>query len=81
MISPPRLVADWISGTVEENTPNAPIYGFMILVGAGAGCYIVAGFAIMQSLVPAGDTANAVGAMTICESSVFVRMWYANADR
>ncbi|KAK7228106.1 hypothetical protein V2G26_000276 [Clonostachys chloroleuca] len=61
------LVGSALMCTVEENTPNAPIYGFMILVGAGAGCYIVAGFAIMQSLVPAGDTANAVGAMTISQ--------------
>ncbi|VUC26381.1 unnamed protein product [Clonostachys rosea] len=61
------LVGSTLMCTVEENTPNGPIYGFMILVGAGAGCYIVAGFAIVQSLVPAGDTANAVGAMTISQ--------------
>ncbi|CAG9953673.1 unnamed protein product, partial [Clonostachys rosea f. rosea IK726] len=61
------LVGSALMCTVGENTPNAPIYGFMILVGAGAGCYIVAGFAIVQSLVPAGDTANAVGAMTISQ--------------
>jgi hypothetical protein len=73
MFSPSRLVADWILGPVGENTSNAPIYGFMILVGAGAGCYIVAGFAIVQSLVPGGDTANAVGAMTICECARLVR--------
>ncbi|CAH0051260.1 unnamed protein product, partial [Clonostachys solani] len=61
------LVGSALMCTVEENTPNGPIYGFMILVGAGAGSYIVAGFAIVQSLVPAGDTANAVGAMTISQ--------------
>lgn len=37
-------------------------------MGAGAGCYIVAGFTIVQSLVPAHDIANAVGAMTIGKS-------------
>ncbi|CAH0023308.1 unnamed protein product [Clonostachys rhizophaga] len=61
------LVGSALMCTVGGNSPNAPIYGFMILVGAGAGCYIVAGFAIVQSLVPAGDTANAVGAMTISQ--------------
>ncbi|KAK2612305.1 Efflux pump dep3 [Conoideocrella luteorostrata] len=53
--------------TIDENTSNAKIYGYNILVGAGTGCYIVAGFAIVQWLVPAGDTANAVGAMTISQ--------------
>lgn len=52
--------------TVDDNTSNANIYGYNILVGSGAGCYIVAGFAIVQSLVPVHDIANAVGAMTIC---------------
>ncbi|KAH0439680.1 putative MFS transporter [Colletotrichum camelliae] len=53
--------------TVDDSTANANIYGYSILVGAGAGFYIVAGFAIMQSLVPAYDIANAVGAMTISQ--------------
>jgi hypothetical protein len=52
--------------TVDENTSNANIYGYNILVGTGAGCYVVAGFSIVQSLVPIHDIANAVGAMTIC---------------
>jgi hypothetical protein len=55
--------------TIDESTSNGKVYGYNILVGAGAGCYIVAGFAIVQSLVPTHDMANAVGSMTICESS------------
>lgn len=51
--------------TVNEATKNANIYGYNILIGVGAGCYIVTGFTVVQSLVPAGDTANAVAAMTI----------------
>ncbi|GKT41336.1 efflux pump DEP3 [Colletotrichum spaethianum] len=53
--------------TVNDTTSNAKIYGYNILVGTGAGCYIVAGFAIAQSLVPVHDIANAVGAMTISQ--------------
>lgn len=53
--------------TVKPDTANANVYGYMILVGTGAGCYIVAGFSIVQSLVPATDIANAVGAMAIGE--------------
>ncbi|GAB1316095.1 Major facilitator superfamily (MFS) profile domain-containing protein [Madurella fahalii] len=53
--------------TIGQDTPNANIYGYTILIGAGAGCYIVAGFPIAQSLVSATDIANAVGAMTIAQ--------------
>lgn len=53
--------------TVNVGTANGKVYGYTILVGAGAGCYIVAGFGIVQSLVPAKDIANAVGAMAICK--------------
>ncbi|CAN9226040.1 unnamed protein product [Alternaria alternata] len=53
--------------TVDENTSNANIYGYNILVGTGTGCYIVAGFAIVQSLVPAHDIANAISAMAIAQ--------------
>ena len=51
--------------TVSETTSNEKIYGYSILIGAGAGCYVVIGFTVVQSLVPARDIANAVAAMTI----------------
>ena len=54
--------------TVNPDTSTSNIYGYTILVGAGSGCYLVAGFAIVQSLVPIKDIANAVGAMTICKT-------------
>ena len=56
--------------TVNTNTPTSNLYGYTILVGAGSGCYLVAGFAIVQSLVPIKDIANAVGAMTICNTTL-----------
>ncbi|KAH6873340.1 major facilitator superfamily-domain-containing protein [Alternaria rosae] len=61
------LIGTALMYTVNEKTSNANIYGYSILVGAGNGCYIVAGFAIVQSLVPAHGIANAVGAMTISQ--------------
>ena len=51
--------------SVDVNTSTSNIYGYTVLVGAGSGCYLVAGFAIVQSLVPVTDIANAVGAMSI----------------
>ncbi|KAH7390153.1 MFS transporter [Cadophora sp. MPI-SDFR-AT-0126] len=53
--------------TINETTPNASIYGYTILVGTGAGAYIVCGFAIHQSLVSASEISNAVSAMTIAQ--------------
>ncbi|KAI0403610.1 major facilitator superfamily-domain-containing protein [Xylaria palmicola] len=61
------LVGSALMYTVHENTPNANVYGYTILVGAGAGSYIVAGFGIVQSLVSPEEIANAVGAMTISQ--------------
>ena len=56
-----------IADTVDESTANANVYGYNILIGVGTGSYIVAGFAIVQSLVPAYEISNAVSAMTICK--------------
>lgn len=51
--------------TVNERTENARLYGFMILIGAGAGCYVVAGFPIAQARVPMKEVSDAVGAIAI----------------
>ncbi|KAL5356460.1 major facilitator superfamily domain-containing protein [Aspergillus floccosus] len=53
--------------TADINTSNAKIYGYCILVGAGSGCYVVAGFPVVQSLVELKDIPNAVGAMAVCQ--------------
>ncbi|KAG9499643.1 Efflux pump dep3 [Fusarium musae] len=54
------LIGSALMYTIDDTTSNGKVYGYNILVGAGAGCYIVAGFAIMQSLVPTHEIANAV---------------------
>ncbi|KAJ3546442.1 hypothetical protein NM208_g1997 [Fusarium decemcellulare] len=61
------LVGTALMYTIDENTPNANIYGYNILIGVGAGCYIVIGFTVVQSLVPPRDIANAVAVMTIAQ--------------
>ncbi|RYC62530.1 hypothetical protein CHU98_g3697 [Xylaria longipes] len=61
------LIGSALMYTVHETTPNANIYGYTILVGAGAGSYIVAGFGIVQSLVSSEEITNTVGAMTISQ--------------
>ena len=51
--------------TVKDDTDVANIYGYTILVGAGAGCYLASGFAVMQSLVSVSDIASAIGFQAI----------------
>ncbi|KUL81821.1 hypothetical protein ZTR_09062 [Talaromyces verruculosus] len=53
--------------TADLATSNAKIYGYCILVGAGSGCYIVAGFPVVQSLVALKDIPIAVGEMAISQ--------------
>ncbi|CAI7590854.1 unnamed protein product [Penicillium viridicatum] len=53
--------------TTDIHISNARIYGYSILVGSGAGCYVVAGFPVVQSLVAPKDIPNAVGAMAISQ--------------
>ena len=44
------------------------MYGFSVLLGAGAGCFLQAGYAVSQALVDPNDIANAVGFMSIAQS-------------
>lgn len=53
--------------TVEDDTDAANIYGYTLLVGAGAGCYLASGFAVMQSLVPVSDIPSAIGFQSISQ--------------
>ncbi|KAH9906347.1 MFS drug efflux transporter [Xylariomycetidae sp. FL2044] len=54
-------VGSGLMTTVGGNTPSANVYGYTALVGAGIGSYVVAGFSIIQALVPVEDIASAVG--------------------
>ncbi|KAI1863640.1 hypothetical protein JX265_008857 [Neoarthrinium moseri] len=44
--------------TTNETTNNSNVYGYMILIGTGCGCYIVAGFAIAPGHTVPKDMAN-----------------------
>ncbi|KAI0468801.1 major facilitator superfamily transporter [Xylaria cf. heliscus] len=61
------LVGSALMVTVHADTSVARTYGFTILVGAGCGFYVVAGFAVTQALVPVHDVANAVGFQAIAQ--------------
>lgn len=66
------LTASPHTDTVDDTTINPIIYGSNILIGTGTGCYIVAGFAIVQSLLPQSEVTNAVSAMAICSYPTYL---------
>ncbi|KAJ4006272.1 Efflux pump dep3 [Fusarium irregulare] len=62
------LIGTALMYTIDESTNNANIYGYSVMIGFGAGCYVVIGFTILQSLVPAREVSNAVAVMTIAQN-------------
>ncbi|KAF4219444.1 hypothetical protein CNMCM8980_000420 [Aspergillus fumigatiaffinis] len=53
--------------SVNADTGPARVYGYTVLVGAGVGCYVVAGFAVTQAMVKAEDVSNAVAFQSIAQ--------------
>ncbi|MCJ1307876.1 hypothetical protein MMC25_001524 [Agyrium rufum] len=54
--------------SVNSSTTPAAIYGYSVLIGAGVGSFLQAGFAITQALVDPEDIPSAVGFMTLGQS-------------
>lgn len=50
---------------MDTETSDAKIYGYTLLIGAGVGCSMTAGFAVAQTLVSASDLSNSVGFIAI----------------
>lgn len=50
---------------IDPQTPVAQIYGFEVLLGIGTGCFIQAGYAVIQAVVPPADMAYAISFMMI----------------
>ncbi|KAK1988890.1 major facilitator superfamily-domain-containing protein [Colletotrichum cereale] len=62
-----ELIGGVLLYTVDEFTPNAKIYGYTIILGAGVGCFCQAGFAIAQMKVPPAEIPYSVGFMTVAQ--------------
>lgn len=45
---------------IDVNTSVTKIYGYEILVAVGAGAFIQAGYATIQTVIPASDTSYAI---------------------
>ncbi|KAI6087312.1 major facilitator superfamily domain-containing protein [Hypoxylon rubiginosum] len=63
------LVGGVLLSRIETGTPQAQIYGFEILVGIGSGCFIQAGYAVIQAVVDPVDMAYAISFMMIAQLS------------
>ncbi|KFY78723.1 hypothetical protein V499_02163 [Pseudogymnoascus sp. VKM F-103] len=61
------LVGDVLLSRIDENTNVANIYGYEILVAIGAGAFIQAGYATIQTVVPASDTSYAIAFMMLAQ--------------
>ena len=61
------LVGDVLLATVDTNTSVAKIYGYEILVAVGAGAFIQAGYATIQTTVAPKDTSYAIAFMMLAQ--------------
>jgi hypothetical protein len=58
------LIGSALLFTVDVNTSNAKLYGYSILIGTGAGCFLQLPFSVVQSLVPPESIPKAIGFVT-----------------
>jgi hypothetical protein len=49
--------------TIDSTTPASNIYGYTVLIGIGIGCTVLAGFSVVQVMLPPSDANAAVGFM------------------
>ena len=61
------LIGSALLYTVDIATSNAKIYGYSILIGTGAGCFVQLPFSVVQSLVPPQSIPKAIGFVTFAQ--------------
>jgi hypothetical protein len=61
------LAGDVLLATVDEHTSIAKIYGYEILIAIGAGAFIQAGYATIQTVVAPADTSYAIAFMMMAQ--------------
>lgn len=53
--------------TVDQETSNARVYGYTVLIGAGVGMYLQASFSVTQAVVDVDNVAPAIGFVTLAQ--------------
>ncbi|KAF1348563.1 major facilitator superfamily domain-containing protein [Delphinella strobiligena] len=61
------LVGNVLLSLIDTNTSIAAIYGYEVLVALGTGAFIQAGYATIQTVVPAADTSYAIAFMMLAQ--------------
>lgn len=61
------LVGSALLYTVEVGTANANVYGYSIVIGTGAGCFLQLPFSVVQSMVPPAAIPKAIGFVTFAQ--------------
>ncbi|KAK3291720.1 major facilitator superfamily domain-containing protein [Chaetomium fimeti] len=61
------LVGGVMLSRISTETPEGQIYGFEVLVGIGTGCFIQAGYAVIQAVTPPEDMAYAISFMMLAQ--------------
>ncbi|OJD18667.1 hypothetical protein AJ78_01363 [Emergomyces pasteurianus Ep9510] len=61
------LVGGVLFSRVDATTPAREIYGYEVLVGIGTGCYIQAGYAVMQSFTEPAMMAYSISFMMLAQ--------------
>ena len=50
--------------TINSTTSNVSVYGYTVLIGAGVGSFLQAGFNVVQALLTPEEVTDAVGFMS-----------------
>jgi hypothetical protein len=58
---------DTAKARITSTTPEGQIYGFEVLLGLGTGCFVQAGYAVIQSVVPPAEMAYAISFMMLAQ--------------
>ncbi|GKT59764.1 MFS drug efflux transporter [Colletotrichum tofieldiae] len=59
------LIGGVLMSRITPDTPTANIYGYEVLLGIGTGCYIQAGYAVIQAVVAPEEMAYGIGFMML----------------
>ena len=63
------MLTFWCFSTarIDKHTSEAQIYGFEVLIGVGAGCFIQAGYAVIQAVTPPAELSYAISFMMLAQ--------------
>ncbi|PLB35610.1 MFS general substrate transporter [Aspergillus candidus] len=59
------LIGGVLLSRIQPDTPEANIYGYEILVGIGTGCFIQAGYAVIQAVILPAEMAYGISFMML----------------